>query len=214
MARWTGCAVHLDAPDADAFSGRMKLHFLLELDGTGQQSACDHGSEAMHRESAVDREPEVLGGIFFGHGGGDFGDLGAKLAQAGAGHRADRDNRGGFEKRTAHEFVHFQAHQLEQFAIHQVGFGEHYDAVADAQQHTDVEMFARLWLNRFISSNDEKDQIDADYASQHVFDEPFMARYVYKTEAQVAGKLQVREAEVYRNAALLFFLEAVCVYPC
>ena len=36
-----------------------------------------------------------------------------------------------------------------------------------------------------------------------------MARYVYKTEAHVVGKLQVREAEVDGNAPLLFFLEAV-----
>jgi len=75
-------------------------------------------------------------------------------------------------------------------------------------------MFASLWLNRFISSYNEKDQIDAADTSQHVFNEPFVARYVYETEAHAFGRFQVRETEVNGNPTLLFFFETVRVDAC
>lgn len=72
-------------------------------------------------------------------------------------------------------------------------------------------MFPSLWLNRFISSDDEKDQVDTAYAGQHVFDEPFMAGYVYKSEAQIFGGFEMRKSQVNRDSTLLFLLQAVGV---
>ena len=70
-------------------------------------------------------------------------------------------------------------------------------------------MFPSLWLNRFISSYNEKDQINSADTSQHVFDEPFVAGYVYKTEAHAFGRFPVREPKVNGYPTLLFFFETV-----
>jgi hypothetical protein len=50
-------------------------------------------------------------------------------------------------------------------------------------------MFASLWLYRLVGRYNKENKIYAAHTSQHVFDEPFVARYVYKTEAHVVGKL-------------------------
>ena len=72
-------------------------------------------------------------------------------------------------------------------------------------------MFTSLWLNGLISSYNKKNQIHASDSGQHVFDEPFVAGDVYKTEACLRRKVKVREPQVDRNATLLFFFQTIGV---
>ena len=48
-------------------------------------------------------------------------------------------------------------------------------------------------------------------SGEHVLDEPFMTGYVDDAEAVAVGKVQGREPEVERDAALFLFLQAVGV---
>ncbi len=66
---------------------------------------------------------------FSGTVGRQFCELGAQLVQARAGGRAHRHHGRVFQKRAAHEFTGFQAHQLHQIALGQVGLGEDHDAL-------------------------------------------------------------------------------------
>ena len=50
-------------------------------------------------------------------------------------------------------------------------------------------MLAGLWLYGLVSSYNKENEINAAHTGQHIFDEPFVAGYVYETEAEIGGKL-------------------------
>ena len=76
-------------------------------------------------------------------------------------------------------------------------------------------MLAGLRLDGFVGGDDEQDQVDASDAGQHIPDEALMAGDVDKSQVKripVGGtNIHVGEAEIDRDSAALFFLEAVGV---
>jgi hypothetical protein len=70
-------------------------------------------------------------------------------------------------------------------------------------------VFASLRLNGLVSGNDKNDKIDSTDTGQHVFDEPFMARHVYKCDAGIRSQIKVRETDVNGYASTLFFFQTV-----
>ena len=116
-----------------------------------------------------------------------------------------------FEKGAGDELFDFQPHEAEDVVVDEVGLGERDDAARDAEQAADVEMLARLRLDRLVGGDDEEHQVDAADAGQHVLDEALVAGDVDEAEAQSGRELQVGEAEIDGDAAALFFFEAVGV---
>ena len=78
----------------------------------------------------------------------------------------------------------------------------------NAQQPADVEVLARLRHHRLVGGHDEHHEVDAADAGEHVLDEALVAGHVDEREVDVADR-QVREAEIDRDAARLFFLQPV-----
>ena len=116
-----------------------------------------------------------------------------------------------FEERAGDQLFGFEADEAEEVVVDQVGLGEGDDAAGDAEQAADIEMLARLRLDRFVGGDHEEHQVDAADAGQHVLDEALVAGDVDEAEAQGGGELEVGEAEVDGDAAALFLFEAVGV---
>jgi len=112
-------------------------------------------------------------------------ELFTKLADALSGSGTHGDHGCIFQKRPAHKLVDLKAHQFEDVGVYQVGLVENDDPLWDAQKAADVEVLARLWFDGLIRGDNEEDEVDAAGARQHIFDEPFMAGDVYKTDAQI-----------------------------
>src|SRR6476620_3019431 len=72
-------------------------------------------------------------------------------------------------------------------------------------------MFTCLWLDGLVGRDDKHHGINAARAGEHIFDKFFVPGDVYKSDADLCRKLQVREPEIDGNTAPLLFLEAVRV---
>ena len=72
-------------------------------------------------------------------------------------------------------------------AIDEVALGQRDDAVAEAEQPQDFEMFARLRHDGIVGGDDEQGEVDAGGSGEHVLDEALVARHVHDAEA-VGGR--------------------------
>src|ERR1700674_1514819 len=75
----------------------------------------------------------------------------------------------------------------------------------------DVEMLLGLRHHAVVGGDGEEYEVDAVRAGEHVADEALVPGDVDDAGAGIVGKGEVGEAEIDRNAALLFFFEAVGV---
>ena len=126
-----------------------------------------------------------------------------------------------FEEAALHEVADFQFDDFERRGIDEVALGERDDAVAQAEQLEDFEMFARLRHDRIVGSDHQDGEIDAGGAGEHVLDEAFMARHIDDAEAVIAPltprpsprrrEFQGCEADVDGDAARFLFGQAVAV---
>jgi hypothetical protein len=74
-----------------------------------------------------------------------------------------------------------------------------------------VQVLSGLGHDPFVGGNDQDDQIDPPHASQHRFDEPFVAGNIHNPEDDVIPKPQGGKAELDGNSSLLLLLEPVGV---
>ena len=115
----------------------------------------------------------------------------------------------------AQEFFDFQLDHVESLAIHRVRLGQHRDAAPHRQQTADVEMLARLGLDRFVGGDHQQHQIDAADPGQHVAHKAFVSRDIDESQAQLfavrRSQLKVRKPDVDRDSPALLFLEAIGV---
>ncbi len=95
--------------------------------------------------------------------------------------------------------------------VGEVGLGDDEDAAARAEQMEDVEMLLGLRHHAVVGGDGEEHEVDAVGAGEHVADEALVAGDVDDAGAGAVGEGEVGEAEIDRDAALLFFLEAVGV---
>ena len=93
----------------------------------------------------------------------------------------------------------------------EIGLGDDEDRRAHAEQVNDVEMFFGLRHHAVVGGDGEEHQVDAVRAREHVADEALVARNVDDARARAVGQIEMGKAEIDRDAALLFFLEAVGV---
>src|SRR5260370_14359264 len=77
------------------------------------------------------------------------------------------------------------------------------------EQMQDVEMLLRLRHHAIVGGDREQHEIDTVRAGEHVADEALVPGDVDDTGASAVGQGEVGEAEIDRNPALLFLLEAV-----
>jgi hypothetical protein len=92
--------------------------------------------------------------------------------------------------------------------VNQICFRYHNQAIADAEQATDIKMLARLWHHTFISRDHERKQIDPVRSGEHVLYETFVTRNVDKSDAQII-QLEIGKAEIDGDAATFFFRKAI-----
>src|SRR5262249_48227162 len=103
--------------------------------------------------------------------------------------------------------------QLDDFAggvVHQVGLGEGDDAVLQAEQSKDFEVFAGLGHDRVVGRDDEQGQVDAGGPGEHVLDEPLVPGAIDNAEPVVA-EVEPGEPDVNGDAASLLFRQPIAV---
>ena len=88
--------------------------------------------------------------------------------------------------------------------------GEGDQAVADAEEGEDLEVFAGLRHDAVVGGDDEDHRVHAAGASHHGLDEILVARHVDDADLPV-GDGAGGEAELDRHAALFLLLERVGV---
>ena len=103
------------------------------------------------------------------------------------------------------------AHFTQARRVGEVGLGDDEDAAPDAEQMKDVQMLLALRHHAVVGRDGEQHQVDSVRAGQHVADETLVAGDVNHARARTVGQREIGEAQVDRNPAFLFFLEAVGV---
>ena len=210
-------AVHLQASDPGVALLRQHHQLLLGLQTPRHQRARDDGAKPLHREHAIDREPDGSVSAAHRHRRRHRHERRLQHLQPVSCARRHRDNGDVGEKRPRHELVDLQARELQRLAIAQVALRDDDEPRGYMQQPADVKVFARLRHHRLVRRDDEHHEVDAADAGEHVLDEPLVARHVDEREVHVRlcisfggpSRLEVGEAKVDRDAALLLFLEAV-----
>ena len=133
----------------------------------------------------------------------------------GQGARQQRSETWRLQKGAAQKLFYFQANDVESVWIDGVGLGQHGNAAVHPKQLQDVEMFAGLWLDRFVSGDDQQNEVDAADAREHVAHEAFVSGHVDKPEAQRpavgSGEFHVGESQIDGDATALLFFQAVRV---
>ena len=70
-------------------------------------------------------------------------------------------------------------------------------------------MFPGLGHHAFVGGHDQEGQVDGADASQHVLDEPLVARHVHHADLPSAGQGQPSKAQVDGHLPLLLLWETV-----
>ena len=87
------------------------------------------------------------------------------------------------------------------------------DAAPRAEQMQDVEVLLGLRHHAVVGGDDQQHEVDAVRAGEHVADEALVPGHVDDAGRLAVADVEVREAEVDRDAALALLLEPVGVDP-
>ena len=101
------------------------------------------------------------------------------------------------------------AHELEPLLVGEVGLRERDDAALDAEQVDDREVLARLRHDAVVGGDHEQHDVDAGRAGDHLAHELLVAGHVDDAHRAPARQLELREAELDGDAALLLLRQAV-----
>ncbi len=203
--------MHLDRTHADLVARRQHAELLSDADLGAHRGAGDDDAVSLDDERAIERQAEDAGGAARLEAVELANDLGAQLVEAGAGRRRDLDDRRAGERGAFRQQLDLVAHVADARGVGEVGLGDDEDAAAGAEQVEDVEMLLGLRHHAVVGRHGEQHEIDAVGAGEHVADEALVAGDVDDAGAGVVGQGEVGEAEIDRDAALFFFLEAVGV---
>ncbi len=204
-------AMNLDAADAGGGEGRVDLHFVAGGDGARRDGSGGDGAEAAERKGAVERQAEIAVRGAGRDGGRDVEEALAQFLQSQTSEGVDRDDGSAFQERAANEIFDFQFDEFDEVGVDQAGLGKNYQAAGNSEQAANVEMLASLGHDGLVGGYDEKCEIDAAGAGEHVLDEPLMAGNVDDGETERRGEIEMSETEIDGNATLFFFFEAVGV---
>src|SRR5215472_3662526 len=198
----------LQAAHSQKFSFGQQLHFVANAHLPGKKRAGDHRAEPFHCERPVDGQPEIARRVFgfdFVRGGTERGFQFRKPLLC---FRADFNDRRLRQKGPFDKIFNLESGQLPRVVVRQIAFGQRNHAVLDPEQAANVEMLARLRLDRLIGRNRQQHQVDSRSAGQHVSDEALVPWHIHEAVAH-AALFEKREAQVNRDPAPLFLLEPV-----
>jgi hypothetical protein len=136
-----------------------------------------------------------------------------QFVETSAGFRTNGQHRRVFQKRSRNQPARFVLDERQHLFLNEIFFRNDDQTVAYTKQTADIEVLACLRHHAFVSSNNEREQIDPMRTGEHVFDEAFMAGNVNEPDPEIA-ELEIRETEIDRNAATLFFGKAIRICPC
>ena len=110
------------------------------------------------------------------------------------------------------ELAHVGARQLEQLVVDEVGLGQRHDAARARRAARGWPRARRVCgITPSSAAIDEQEEVDAGGAGDHGAHEALVAGHVDDAEPAAAGQLQLRVAELDRDAALPLLAQAVGV---
>ncbi len=119
------------------------------------------------------------------------------------------DDRRAGEKAAGDQLAHLERSELQRLGIGEIGLRQRDEPALDAEQPADLEVLARLRLHALVGRHDQQHGVDAARAGQHVADEALVTGHVDEGELARRRPGTMREAEIDRDAARLFFLQPV-----
>ena len=122
--------------------------------------------------------------------------------------RAHRHHRRTFQKRSAHEFLDFQPHQSQYVGIHQIGFRNGDDSPRDSQQTANIEMLARLRLDRFVRRHYQQHQVDSAHPASMLRTNRSCPG-TSTNPSRAPARSRNANPRSMRNSAAFFFFQAV-----
>ncbi len=195
----------------DFAARRQHAQLLADAHLGAHRGSGHHRAVALDGERAVERQAEEPGRPARIEALELARDRRAQFVQARAGYRRNRDDRRTRQTRAVGQQFDLVANFTQARGIGKVGLGDDEDAALDAEQMKDVEMLLALRHHAVVGRDREQHQVDAVRAGQHVADETLVAGDVDHAGARAVGQREIGEAQVDRNPAFLFFLEAVGV---
>ena len=204
--------VGLDPANPRALRGRKDRDLIPDGEGPIHQRSRDDRAEPREREGAIDRQPRPAGVVSARRRHEDLREGAHQVVEPAPRCRGHLDERGVPERRVLKDRCDIGFREGGPFVIHEIALGERDDAAVDAEDPEDGEVLARLRHHSFVERDDQQHRVDRSDTREHVADEVLMAGDVDDTHVAAAGKLEPREAEVDRHAALALLVQAIRVY--
>jgi hypothetical protein len=204
-------AVDVDAPHAHAAAFRQDDQLVAGADGALEERSRNDGTEPLARKGAVNGEARrpvqrpVRGFIQHAVEGGNQG------VESRSGDGADRHDRRAGEEGSGHGGGYVFTGEGEHVGVHDVRFRQCDESPLDAEQFKDGQVFARLRHYPFVGGDDQKRDVNADHAGDHLADEPLVSRDVDEAHPLAAGQGEMSVTRLDGDLALLFLLEPVGV---
>ena len=120
--------MHLQTAHLRDPPGRLAYEIVIDGEPAGDQGTGDHGSEALHGEDAVDRQPRGPRGWPRIGRLRQRGQGAAQIGKAGTRPRRDGMNRPIFQEGSGDEFLHLQPHDVDRRRIDQIRFRDDHEA--------------------------------------------------------------------------------------
>ncbi len=199
----------LDAAHPNRGARARHLEPVVHADRAAGEGAGDDRPGARGREHAIDPQPGTLAVRGRRRVLQDLVERGAQVVEPAPRHRIDLDHARAVEGRPREAGLHVAPHRGEGVVVDDVGVGQRHDAVLDAEQLEDDQVFLALGHPPLASRHDEHDDIDRADAGQHVLEEPHVPGHVDEADLDSRRERGEREAEVERQPACLLFGEAV-----
>jgi hypothetical protein len=178
-----------------------------------ERGAGDDEPLAAETEHAVHGQAKV-GGRWRGGGSGELvGDRAAQSLQPSARRRRHRNDRCGRERRAVERHADLVDDGPYARLVDQVDLRDRDQPARHPEQMEDVEVLLGLRHDAVVRRDDEQRHVDAVRPSEHVADEALVPGDVDDAGPLAAGEIEMREAEVDRDAALLLLLQAIRVLP-
>ena len=109
------------------------------------------------------------------------------------------------------QLLDLQRGQFHGLLVHRIGLRERDDALIDAEQPQDVQVFEGLGHDAVVGGDDEQEGVDAGRSRDHVLDEALVAWHVDQAGPPATRKIQLRVTGHDRDAPAMLLLQPVGV---
>ncbi len=212
-APFRGPVLRMDRAYARVEAGRADNNPIAARHGPRQNRAGYDGARAGKGEGAVDREPKAALGRARRACARGFHQIFAQRIDAFAGEGRDRNDVGVGESGGGKQLPDIVRDFLAPGRLGEIRLGQGDGAARNAEQIDDREVLDRLRHHAVVGGDGEQDEIDAGRAGEHVMNEALVPRHVDEADDRAICRRQIGKAEIDRDAARFFFLQAVGVDP-